>query len=149
VQSEALARPSRPGDDARLLRLIRASGEFDRLARARVFLDAFPRSALRPAVLLIFGDAAEDAAGRLSREAQRRLDPREMEAGGAPPDSYFLNYNGLDRYRRQGVVFDFDGAAKLFRYDGAAFREILRRHPRSPEAVEARRRLVPPAPDTK
>lgn len=140
VQSEALVRPSRAGDDARLLRLIRGSGEFDRLARARIFLDAFPRSALRPAVLLLFGDAAEEAADRLSREARRRLDPREMEAGGAPPATYFLNYNGLDRYRRQGVVFNFDAAGR-FRYDGAAFREILRRHPHSTEAAEARKRL--------
>jgi hypothetical protein len=141
VQAEALVRPARAGDDARLLRLIQGSGEFDRLARARVFLEAFPRSALRPAVLLLFGDAAGEAAARLSREAHRRLDAREMEAGGAPPASYFLNYNGLDRYRRQGVVFDFDADARRFRYDGAAFREILRRHPRSPEAAEARKRL--------
>jgi hypothetical protein len=141
VQAEALVRPARAGDDARLLRLIQSSGEFDRLARARIFLDAFPRSPLRPAVLLLFGDAAEEAAERLSREARRRLDAREMEAGGAPLASYFLNYNGLDRYRRQGVVFDFDANAGQFHYDGAAWREILRRHPHSPEAAEARKRL--------
>ena len=144
VQTEALVRPSRAGDDARLLRLITGSGEFDRLARARIFLEAFPRSALRPAVLLLFGEAAVEAAARLSREARRRLDEREMEAGGATRASYFLNYNGLDRYRRQGVVFDFDGVAKQFRYDGAAWREILRRHPHSPEAAEVRKRLGPP-----
>lgn len=141
VQSDALARPSRAGEDARLLRLIKGSGEFDRLARARIFLEAFPRSTLRPAVLLLFGDAAEESAARLTREASRRLDAREMEAGGAPTSAYFLNYNGLDRYRRQGVVFDFDARTKQFRYDGAAFREILRRHPNSPEASEARARL--------
>lgn len=141
IQSDALIRLSRAGEDARLLRLIKGSDDFDRLARARIFLEAFPRSPLRPAVLLLFGDAAEDAAARLTREASRRLDPREMEAGGAPPSTYFLNYNGLDRYRRQGVVFNFDPAAKHFRYDGAAFREILRRHPHSPEAAEARTRL--------
>jgi hypothetical protein len=64
-----------------------------------------------------------------------------MAAGGAPVFSYFLNYNGLDRWRRQGIVFTFNGATKQFQYDGAAWREILRRYPRSPEAVEARRRL--------
>ena len=143
VQAEAVVRPSRAGDDARLLRLIQGSAEFDRLARARIFLDSVPRSALRPSVLRLLGEAAEEAAERLSREALRRLDPREMEAGGAPAVSYFLNYNGLDRYRRQGVVFDFDAAAKRFRYDGAAWREILRRHPRSPEAARARERLEP------
>ncbi|HJQ35479.1 MAG TPA: hypothetical protein VJ866_25225 [Pyrinomonadaceae bacterium] len=145
VQAEALVRPTRAGDDARLLRLIQGSEDFDRLSRARIFLETFPRSALRPAALLILGDAAEEAATKLSREAQRRLDAREMEAGGAPLASYFLNYNGLDRYRRQGVVFNFDAAAKQFRYDGAAFREILRRHPNSPEAHEARKRLGTPA----
>jgi hypothetical protein len=141
VQSDALVRPARAGEDARLLRLIKGSEEFDRLARARIFLEAFPRSTLRPAVLLLLGDAAEDAAARLTREASRRLDPREMEAGGAQPSTYFLNYNGLDRYRRQGVVFAFDSHTKQFLYDGAAFREILRRHPHGPEAVEARKRL--------
>jgi hypothetical protein len=149
IQSEALVRPTRAGDDARLLRLVEGSAEFDRLARARIFLEAFPQSKLRPAVLLLFGDAAEEAAERLSREARRRLDPREMEAGGAPFASYFLNYNGLDRYRRQGVVFNFDRAAKQFHYEGAGWRELVRRYPRSPEAAEARRLLAngaaPPA----
>jgi hypothetical protein len=141
VQADALVRPSVAGEDARLLRLVRGSAEFDRLARARIFLDAFPRSALRPAVLLVFGDEAEAAAARLSRDAARRLDAREMEAGGAPYASYFLNFNGLDRLNRLGVKFVFDAASKQFHYDGAAWREILRRHPRSPEAAEARRRL--------
>ena len=144
LQAEAVVRPSRAGDDARLLRLARGSGEFDRLARARILLEAFPRSTLRPEALLLFGDAAAEAAERLTREAGRRLDPGEMSAGGAPVASYFLNYNGLDRYRRLGVVFDFDPASKSYRYDGAAYREIRRRHPRSPEAAEARKRLPPP-----
>lgn len=142
IQSDAVVRPSRAGDDERLLRLIRGSEEFDRLARARIFLDAFPRSPLRPAVLLIFGDAAEDAAAKLSREARRRLDAREMEAGGAPLASYFLNFSGLDRYNRDGVKFVFDPAKRELRYEGAAWREILRRYPQSAEASEARKRLA-------
>jgi hypothetical protein len=142
VQSDALVRPWVAGEDARLLRLVRGSDDFDRLARARVFLEAFPRSPHRPAVLLDFGDAAEAAAARLSREAARRLDAREMEAGGAPLASYFLNFNGLDRLNRLGVKFVFDSSKKLFHYDGAAWREILRRHPRSSEALEAHKRLA-------
>jgi len=149
LQAEAVVRPSRAGDDARLLRLARGSEEFDRLARVHILLEAFPRSTLRPAALLLFGDAADGAAERLTRDARRRLDPGEMQAGGAPSASYFLNYNGLDRYRRLGVVFDFDAAAQRYRYDGAAFREILRRHPRSPEAAEARKRLEPQQTDSK
>lgn len=142
VQADALVSPTRAGDDGRLLRLVLASEEFERVERARIFLDTFPRSPHRPAVLLLLGDAAAEAAARLTREARRRLDEREMEAGGAPLKSYFLNYSGLDRYRRQGVVFTFDAAAKQFHPDGAAWREILRRHPRSPEAAEARARLA-------
>ncbi|HEX8119453.1 MAG TPA: hypothetical protein VF521_19395 [Pyrinomonadaceae bacterium] len=141
LQAEAVVRPSRAGDDARLLRLVRGSEGFDRIGRARLLLEAFPRSTLRPAALLLLGDAAAEAAERLTREAARRLDPEEMRAGGAPFESYFRNYNGLDRYRRLGVVYDFDGASKSYRYDGAAYREILRRHPRAPEAAEARKRL--------
>jgi hypothetical protein len=55
--------------------------------------------------------------------------------------SYFLNFNGLDRLNRLGVKFVFDAEMKQFHYDGAAWREILTRHPRRPEAAEARRRL--------
>ena len=142
IQSEALVSPARPGDDARLLRLIRGSEEFDRLARARVFLELFPASPLRPVVLALYGEAAEEAATKLSRDASRRLDEGEMQAGGAPVHSYFMNFNGLDRYRRQGVRFVFERATKRYHYDGASWREILRRYPHSAEAEEARRRLA-------
>jgi hypothetical protein len=145
LQSEAVIASWRPGDDQRLLGLIDGADEFDRVARARVFLDAFPRSPLRSRVLLIFGDAAEEAAAKLSREAERRFEKRELPAGGAPEFSYYLNYSGLDRYNRQGVTFTFDRAAKRFHYDGAAWREIMQRHPKSLEAAEARKRLEMPA----
>lgn len=59
-------------------------------------------------------------------------------AGGAPPASYFLNFSGLDRYNRSGVKFVFDPAKRELHYDGAAWREIVRRHPQSAEAAEAR-----------
>lgn len=141
LQSEAVAWPARAGDDERLLRLIRASDDFERIARARIFLDQFVKSPLRPAVLMLYGEAAEDAAVKLSRDAVKRLDQREMAAGGAPVESYFMNYHGLDRYRKQGITFIFDAGAKQFHYDGASWREILRRYPRSPEANVARQRL--------
>jgi hypothetical protein len=141
VQSEAVVSLVRKDDDERLLRLIQNSEDFDRIIRAHIFLDVFQRSPLRPIVLMIYGEAAEVAAGKLSRDASRRLNEKEMAAGGAPAFSYFLNYNGLDRYRRQGIAFIFDRAAKRFHYDGASWREIVRRYPRSPEAEEARKRL--------
>jgi hypothetical protein len=142
LQAEAVVSPARAGDDARLLRLARGSEEFARVERARIFLETFPRSPLRPAALLLLAEASEDAAARLTRDASRRLEAGEMEAGGAPLKSFYLNFNGLDRYRRQGVTFTFDEASKQFRYDGAAWRELLRRHPRSPEAEKARARLA-------
>ncbi|HJR06398.1 MAG TPA: hypothetical protein VJ842_03985 [Pyrinomonadaceae bacterium] len=142
LPAESVASPARAGDDEKLLRLIRGSEDFARIARARIFLDNFTRSPLRPAVLLLFGDEAEQAAAKLSRDAARRLDEREIAAGGAPVESYFLNFNELDRYNRQGVTFTFDRNAKRFHYDGETWREIIRRYPRSPEAAEARTRLA-------
>ncbi len=105
LQSDAVVSPGKADDDERLLRFIRGSDDFDRVVRARIFLDLFPRSPARPEVLMIYGEAAAEAASRLSRDAARRLDEREMTANGAPHFSYFLNYNGLDRYRRQGIIF--------------------------------------------
>ncbi len=142
IQSDALAAPSRAGDDARLLRLIKGSEDFDRIARARIFLDSFTFSELRAEVLMIYALAAEDIAARLSRDASRRLDENEMNAGGAPLHSYYLNFNELDRYNRQGITFLFDARQKRFRYDGEAWQELVHRYPRSPHAGEARKRLA-------
>ena len=141
LSADAVVSPSRAGDDEKLLRLIRGSEDFDRLARARIFLNNFGRSPLRPTVLMLFGEESEQAAAKLSRDAVRRLDEREMAAGGAPLESYFLNFNELDRYNKQGITFIFERAAKRYHYDGESWREILRRYPRSPEAAEARKRL--------
>ena len=141
IQRDALVSPTRDGDDARLLKLIKASEEFDRIVRARIFLDTFRLSELRPEVLLIYSLAAEEAAVDLSRDASRRLDAGEMTAGGAPLLSYFLNYNGLDRYNRQGITFVYHPNGKGFRYDGEGWREIVHRYPKSPQAEEARKRL--------
>jgi hypothetical protein len=140
-QRDAVFAPSRGGEDARLLRLIKASESFDRVVRAKIFLDNFTGSELRPEVLLIYALAAEDAATHLSRDAARRLDEKELHAGGAPMFSYFLNFNELDRYNRQGITFIFNQSAKQFRYDGEGWQELVHRYPRSPQAVEARKRL--------
>ncbi len=142
LQKEAVILPRRAGDDERLLRLINASAEFDSVARARIFLDVFPHSPLRPRVLLLFGDAAEQAAVRLSHDASRRLNAEEMQANEAPVFSYALNYGGLDRYNRQGVRFAFDRDQRKFHYEGGSWREVIRRYPRSPEAAQARSRLA-------
>jgi hypothetical protein len=141
LQSEAVVVPWRPGDDRRLVTLIENSDEFDRIVRARTFLDAFPRSPLSPRVLVLYASEADEVAAKLSREAQRRFAKNELPANGAPEYSYYLNYNGLDRYNRAGITFTFDRTSKTFSYDGGAWREIIRRYPNSPEAAEARKRL--------
>lgn len=141
IQRDAVFAPSRAGDDARLLRLIKASDSFDRVVRAKIFLDYFTGSELRPEALFIYALAAEDAVIHLSRDAARRLDEKEMNAGTAPMFSYFLNFNELDRYNRQGITFVFDQSAKQFRYDGEGWQELVHRYPRSPQAAEARKRL--------
>lgn len=138
IQREAVVSMSRAGDDRRLLALIERSHGFDRISRARIFLDHFTRSSLRPKVLLLLGDAAEEAAVKLSKDAARRLNGN---IGDAPEFSYFLNHSGLDRYNRLRVGFVFNPSTKRLHYDGAAWRELLRRHPKSPEALEARKRL--------
>jgi hypothetical protein len=138
IQRDAVVSPSRSGDDRRLLTLIQRSDGFDSLARARIFLDHFPRSPLRPEVLLLLGDTAESLTAKLSQDAARRLND---DLGDAPEFSYYLNYTGLDRYNRQRIGFLFDQTTKRFHYDGAAWRELIRRYPRTSPAAEARKRL--------
>jgi hypothetical protein len=138
IQRESVVSPARQGDDLRLFNLIQASHGFDRIVRARIFLDHFRRSRLRPRVLLLLGDAAEDFCAKLSSQAQRKLNTDLSEA---PEFSYFLNYSGLDRFNRQGIHFTFNPTTKHLHYDGAAYRLLLRHHPNSPEAGEARIRL--------
>lgn len=137
IQREAVASSSQHGSDQSLLSLIESSHDFDRIVRARIFLNHFPNSRSRPKVLLILGDAAEESSEKLSRDASRRL----TETPTAPEFTYFLNYSGLDRYNRQGVVFLFDKQSRRFHYDGSAWRELVRKYPNAPESPEARHRL--------
>jgi len=138
IQREAVVAAWRTGDDERLMNLITEASGFDRILRARIFLDYFLRSPLRAEVLLLLGDAAEQTADRLTKDAARRI----PKSAGELERSFFLNYSGLDRYNRLGVTFDFDRTARCLHYDGAAWREIVRRFPRAPEAIEARKRLA-------
>lgn len=85
----------------------------------------------------MLGDTAEEASEKLSKDAARRLDHLR-----APESTYFLNYPGLDRYNRQGITFVFEATTRRLHYDGAAWREIVRRYPTSSQATEARKRLA-------
>lgn len=141
VQSDAVVAKNRRGEDERLARLVQSSSGFDQIERATIFLETFPVSPLRPPILLLLGDVLEEVALKLSSDATKRLDRREMAASGAPLHSFYLNYVSLDRYRRLGIGFVFNSSTKLFHYDGAGWREIVSKYPKSAEAVEAQKRL--------
>lgn len=141
VQADAVFGKFRRGDDARLAQLVQSSEGFEQIERAQTFLELYNDSSLRPAILLLFGDLIEETALKLSAEATRRLDRREMAASGAPLHSFYLNYVSLDRYRRLGINFLFNSNTKLFHYDGASWREIVKKFPQAAEAVEAQKRL--------
>lgn len=141
VQADAVFGKFRRGDDERLAKLVQSSDGFEQIERAQLFLETFPDSALKPAILLLLGDVMEELALKLSSEATRRLDRREMAATGAPLHSFYLNYVSLDRYRKLNINFLFNASVRSFHYDGASWREIVGKFPKSLEAVEAQKRL--------
>lgn len=138
--ADAVLRPGNAQDGARLLKLLAETrDDFIKARLARFCADEIRAADIAPRCLLALGDAAERAAERLTRDAQRRVGDEEPSAGLSKRD-YFLNYAGLDRYNRNGVTFDFDEAGEKIVYDGAAYRELLRRYPRSAEAKAAQER---------
>jgi len=136
----AVALPSRAGDDQRLLALIEAAEGFTRLHLAHIFVTYFNRSRLRPKVLLILGEEAEEAARHLSEQARKRLSRDPVDSSVSQRHLY-LSYEGLDRYNRLGILFDYDAAAGQYIYDGGAYRELMARYPTSEEALKAAERL--------
>jgi hypothetical protein len=141
IQAEAVVGKFRKGDDERLARLIQASEGFEQIERGMIFYDNYPASPLRPAILLLLGDLIEEAAVKLSDDAGKRLDRKEMAASGAPLVSFYLNFNLLDRYKRLGIKFVLNQNTLRFHYEGAAWRELAVKYTGSPEAQEAQVRL--------
>lgn len=136
----AVALPAKAGDDRRLLSLIEAAEGFARLHLAQIFVTHFDRSPLRSKALWILGQEADAAARSLSDQAGRRL---SASANGTAVQKrhLFLSFDGLDRYNRLGVLFDYDESGHKYVYDGWAYREILTRYPKSDEAAKAAERL--------
>ena len=141
VQSDAIFGKFRSGDEERLARLIQASDGFDQIELAAAFFELYPQSQFRPAILLLYGDLLEETAVKLSKDANSRLNRREMAASAAPLHSYYLNFVSIDRYRRLGILFLFNPAVKAFHYDGASWKQIVKKYPASSEAVEAQKRI--------
>jgi hypothetical protein len=141
VQADAVAGKFRRGDDARVAKLVQSSDGFEQIERTHIFLENFTDSPLRPAILLLHGDLMEEVALKISADATKKLDRREMAASGAPLHSFYLNFLALDRYRKLDNNFIFNTNTKLLHYDGASWREIVGKFPKSSEAVEAQKRL--------
>lgn len=145
VLAEALARSGREPDAQRLLKMIEETrDDFTRARLARLCADEFSRTTSAPRALLVLGDAAAAASQRLSREARKRAG-----TGGEESDSdarlsrrnYLLNDTGLDRWNRAGIAFSYEAGTDRLVYDGAAWRELRRKYPRSDEAQQAQERL--------
>jgi hypothetical protein len=141
IQTEAVVGSFRKDDDQRLTSLIQAADGFDQVEKTMIFLEQFPKSPLRPAILLLLGDLMEDEAIRLSQKATRSLNRREMAASKAPLHSFYLNFPALDRYGKIGIRFLFNVNTRSFHYDGDSWFEIVRKFSKSPEASEAQKRL--------
>jgi hypothetical protein len=141
VQADAVFGKFRSGDEERLARLVQASSGFDQVEMAVEFFNMFPDSRFRPSILLLYGDLLEETAAKLTKDAGSRLNRREMAASAAPLHSYYLNYVSLDRYRKLGITFLFNSAAKAFHYNGASWTEILKKYGNSTEAAEAQKRI--------
>lgn len=143
VIAEALARPQQGQDAARLMSVLEdTKDEFGRARLARLYADQYRGKDLASRALLVLGQAAEQAATKLSREARKRVgEPDEILDRHLSERDYMLNYVGLDRYNKLGITFDYDESRERLIYDGGAYREILKHYPRSQEVIEARRRL--------
>ena len=141
VQADAVFGTFRPADEERLARLVQAADGFDQIEIAVEFLNLYPKSSLRPVILLLFGDLLEEVAAKLTKDSSSRLTRREMAASGAPVHSYYLNFVSLDRYRKLGIIFLFNPATRTFHYEGTSWREIVAKFPASTEVAEAQKRL--------
>ena len=145
VLADSIIRPGNAADAEKLMRLIvETRDEFTKARLAKLYADEFRSTKLAPKALMILAESAEGAAGRLSRDARRRVGNDDPDAGlnkGLTKRDFMLNYAGLDRYNRIGVMFDYDAPSDRIVYDGAAYRELARRYPRSDEAQDARKRL--------
>jgi hypothetical protein len=142
IHQGAIALPGRAGEDARLMQVIEATTDgLDRIALCRLLLEQFSRSPLVPLALLRIGEEAERAAASLGQHARRRLKSLDEQKSGADVEAFYLNDPGLDRYSRLGISFRFDTSQSGYSYDGRAYRDLLRRFPRSAEAEAARRHL--------
>lgn len=146
VLADAVIRPGVAADAEKLMSLIEETrDEFTKARLARLCADEFRSTKFAPKALLILGETAESLTDRLTRGAKSRVEGASQNAAphsGSTRRDFMLNYVGLDRYNRIGVTFDYDAASDRIVYDGAAYRELTRRYPKSLEAKDVGARLA-------
>lgn len=141
VLASAVARRGSRRDAERLIGLIEANADdFVRIRLARIVEQEYRGAPETARALLLLGEAADRAAENLTRLTARRL---KTYGDGMMADRriYLLNDAALDRYSRLGIGFKTDAAGEKLIYDGAAYRELIRRYPHRPEAAAARERV--------
>jgi len=142
VLAAAIARLGSAADGEKMLAAIAESkDDLMKLRLARLCADQLRLPTIAPKALLALGQAADHAAERLSRDADRRLGDA-VPNGNLSKRDFVLSFNGLDRFNRAGVTFEYDESKDRIVYDGAAYRELLRRYPRSAEAQTVQERLA-------
>jgi hypothetical protein len=147
ILAEAVARSGRADEAARLLKLAEGTeDDFVRARLARLCADEFRNTPAAPRALLLLAEAAEAAADRLTRDARRKTgEGGKSEAAENPRAGrreFMLSDSSLDRWNRAGMTFEYDAASDRIVYDGASYREIVRKYPRHEEARLARERLL-------
>jgi hypothetical protein len=141
ILAAAVVAPGLPGDDERLFHYAASQPREKAMIALKILTTHFDRTPLRATALLRLGQLAEEEAGRLSAEANRKL---AREERSLPEDldeeDLFANYRGLDRWASNGVRFIYHN--DRFVYHGEAYLEIIRKFSGSPEATSARERLA-------
>lgn len=141
VLAESAVKAGSVVDAERLLKLIEDSDdEFIKARLAKLCADEFRLTIVAPRCLLKLIETAELVAERLTRDAKRRIGDQEPGTG-LNKRAYFLNFAGLDRYNRIGVMFDYNAEADKIVYDGEAFLSLQRRYPKSAEALALKDKL--------
>ena len=142
IHEAAIAVTGRAGEDKRVLDLLTAMDDsFDRLTLCHLFIEKFNNSPLLPQALLLFGEEMERVTQTLSRNASRRLKNLPDTVATNRRRDYYLSDSGLDRYSKLGARFTYAEKTGEYLYDGQAYRDLLKRFPRSQQAEAARRHL--------
>jgi hypothetical protein len=147
IHEAAIAIPGRANEDARLMRRLAETRQekeglanfADRLVLGKLFIEQFPTSKLMPKALLWFGEDSYRLAAWLKGTAQRHLKNLDDEIRAR---DFYLSDPGLDRFSKLGVRFDYSEKTGEYVYDGQAYRDLIRRFPKSPEAALGRQALA-------